>query len=192
MALFCVDVRMQSATGRRCPDEEVGRLLSDDQASAWERSHERSRRRRAAEDGMNGTVLIVNDDVNQRIIEETLLQARGLPVRTLGDGGDACDLLVRDGARIAVVVMSLDLNATGMNGWELLRHLRGRFDPTPLAVQPRIVVTTSRDAPTARFAARLGADVVLQRPIAPRDFIGAVERLLHRSQTALAAAAACR
>ena len=141
---------------------------------------------------MNGTILIVNDDVNGRIIEETLLQARGLPARSVGDGRDAYDLLVRDGARIAVVVMSLDLNATGMNGWELLRHLRGRFDPIPLSAQPRIVVTTSRrDAPTASFAARLGADVVLLRPIAPRDFIGAVERLLQRVQTASAPAAAC-
>jgi CheY-like chemotaxis protein len=140
---------------------------------------------------MHGTVLIVNEDVNQRIIEETLLQARGLPVRAVSDGGDACDLLVRDGARIAVVVVSLELNATGMNGWELLRHLHGRFDPIPLSVEPRIVVTTSLDPPAARFAARLGADVVLQRPIAPRDFIGAVERLLHRAQTALVPVAAC-
>jgi len=141
---------------------------------------------------MNGTVLIVNDDVNGRIIEETLLQARGLPVRSVGDGSDACDLLRRDGARIAVVVMSLDLDAAGMNGWELLRHLRGRFDPIPLSVQPRIVVTTSRGhAPAARFAARLGADVVLQRPIAPRDFIGTVERLLHCVPAAFASTAAC-
>ena len=140
---------------------------------------------------MNGAILIVNDDVNQRIIEETLLRARGLPVRAVGEGHDACDLLVRDGTRIAVVVMSLDLNATGMNGWELLRHLRGRIDPIPLSFQPRIVVTTSQGAPSARFAARLGADVVLQRPIAPRDFIGAVERLLHRAQAAFVPAAAC-
>ena len=141
---------------------------------------------------MNGAVLIVNDNVNRRIIEETLLQARGLPVRSVADGGDACDLLARDGARIAVVVMSLDLTATGMNGWELLRHLRGRFDPIPLSVQPRIVVTTSRqDAPTVRFAARLGADVVLQRPIAPRDFITTVERLRQRVQTAIEPAVAC-
>ena len=141
---------------------------------------------------MKGAVLIVNDDVNGRIIEETLLQTRELPVRSVGDGCDACDLLARDGARIAVVVMSLDLTGTGMNGWELLRHLRGRFDPIPLSVQPRIVVTTSRgDAPTARFAARLGADVVLRRPIAPRDFIGTVERLLHRVPAVLAPATAC-
>src|SRR5512143_1776073 len=100
MALFCVDVRTQSATGMRCLDEEVGRLQSDDQASGPERSHERSRWRRAAEENMNGTVLIVNDDVNQRITAETLLQARGLPMRAVSDGGDACDLLARDGARI--------------------------------------------------------------------------------------------
>jgi len=128
---------------------------------------------------MNGTVLIVNDDVNARIIADTLLQARGIATRSVGDGFETCDVLARDGHDIAVVVMSLDLAATGMNGWELLRHLRGRFEPLPLPVQPAIVATTARTEPeTARFARRLGADAVLRHPLPPRDFIAAVEHLL--------------
>ena len=126
----------------------------------------------------NGTVLLVNDDVNARIIEATLLEGRGLPVCAVADGYDACDQLARDDLGIAVVVMSLEINA-GMNGWQLLRRLRSRFQPTLLPVQPRTVVTTARrDLETARFVKRLGADAVLQRPIAPRDFIDTVERLM--------------
>ena len=125
----------------------------------------------------NGTVLLVNDDVNARIIEATLLEGRGLRVCAVADGYDACDQLARDG--IAVVVMSLEIKATGMNGWQLLRRLRSRFQPILLPVQPRTVVTTARrDLETARFVKRLGADAVLQRPIAPRDFIDTVERLM--------------
>jgi len=126
----------------------------------------------------NGTVLLVNDDVNARIIEATLLEGRGLPVCAVADGYDACDQLARDELRIAVVVMSLEINATGMNGWDLLRRLRSRFQPI-LPAHPRTVVTTTRrDLETARLVKRLGAEAVLQRPITPRDFIGTVERLM--------------
>jgi CheY-like chemotaxis protein len=127
----------------------------------------------------NGTVLLVNDDVNARIIEEALLEGRGLPVRAVADGYDACDQLARDGLGIAVLVIRLEINAKGMNGWQLLRHLRSRFQPILPPVQPRTVVTTARqDLETAGFVKRLGADAVLQRPIAPRDFIDTVERLM--------------
>lgn len=127
----------------------------------------------------NGTVLLVNDDVNARIIEATLLEGRGFQVCAVADGYDACDQLARDDLGIALVVMSLEINATGMDGWQLLRRLRSRFEPILLRVQRRTVVTTARrDLETARFVKRLGADAVLQRPIAPRDFIDTVERLM--------------
>jgi len=124
----------------------------------------------------NGTVLLVNDDVNARIIEETLLQERGISVHAVADAYAACDLLARDGRGIAVVVMSLEIDGTEMGGWQLL--LRGHLQPVLLSVQPRIVVTTARQGvETARFFRRLGADAVLQRPIAPRAFIDTVEWL---------------
>ena len=75
----------------------------------------------------NGTVLLVNDDVNARIIEETLLEERGISVHAVADAYAACDLLARDGLGIAVVVMSLEIDATEMSGWQLL--LRGHLQP---------------------------------------------------------------
>jgi CheY-like chemotaxis protein len=132
----------------------------------------------------NGTVLLVNDDVNARIIEETLLEGQGIPVRAVVDAYAACDLLARDGLGIAVVVMSLEIDATEMSGWQLL--LRGHLQPILLSVQPRIVVTTARqDLETVRFFRRLGADAVLHRPVAPRDFIETVERLRQCAPAAL-------
>jgi CheY-like chemotaxis protein len=68
---------------------------------------------------MDATVLIVDEDVNAQIVAQTLLGLRGLRVRLAADGAAACDL-VRD-ENVAVVV--LDLNLSGISGFELLRRL---------------------------------------------------------------------
>ena len=135
----------------------------------------------------NGTVLLVNDDVNARIIERTLLEARGLPVRAVDDGYAACAVLARDGRRVAVMVMSLEIDAAGMNGWQLLHRLRAEFEPALLLRQLRVVVTTARqDRATAAFVHRL-SDAVLRRPVAPCDFITVVEGLRESALAAMVA-----
>ena len=126
---------------------------------------------------MKGTVLIVDDDVNAQIIAETLLQTRGWQVRSVGDGTEALETLQHDPADVVVMELALP----GMNGWELIRHLRGRFQPLPLSLQPRIVVVSSESDPaTEAFALRLGADAYLKKPVVPAQFVKQVEELLSR------------
>ena len=128
---------------------------------------------------MNGSVLIVDEDGTARIIAEVLLQSRGITVRAAADGTEACDILRCRGAAVTVLVADLDPAVSGMNGWELLRYVRGRFGGLPLPTSPRIVAVTRRaDAAVERFARRLGADAVLCKPLGPREFITTVERLL--------------
>ena len=124
---------------------------------------------------MDPTVLIADDDVNAQIIAETLLHLRGFRVRRTADGAEACDIVGRE--EIALVV--LDLSLPGMNGFELLRRLRGRFGPLPLASEPRILAVTSRQDPEIeRFALRLGANAFLRKPLGSLDFIRTVEQLV--------------
>ena len=124
---------------------------------------------------MDPTVLIVDDDVNAQIIAETLLRLRGLHVRLTGDGTEACEIVQHE--EIAVVVMELSLS--GVNGFELLRRLRGRFGPLPLPSRPRILAMTCRHEPEVeRFALRLGADAFLRKPLDPRQFVATVEELV--------------
>src|SRR5437899_1501931 len=124
---------------------------------------------------MGGTVLIVDDDVNARIIAETLLCLRGLEVRSVGDGTEACDILVHQ--EVAVVV--LELNLPGMHGFDVLRRLRSHFGPLWLPTVPRIVVVTNRQEPEIeRFALRLGAAAFLRKPVMPGRLIEVVERLV--------------
>jgi CheY-like chemotaxis protein len=123
---------------------------------------------------VNRSVLIVDEDVNAQIIAQTLLCLREFSVRLAADGIEACDILRHED--VAVVV--LDLNLPGMNGFELLRRLRGRFEPRRLPTTPRIVVVTNhREPEVERFARRLGADAVLRKPLAPDQLIRTVEAL---------------
>jgi len=129
---------------------------------------------------VNGTVLMADDDANARIIAETLLEGRGLRVRSAIDGPDARDIISRE--RPAVVI--LDLALPGMNGLELIRWLQGRCEVLPFLTQPRIVAVTDRAEPAIeRFALRLGADAFLRKPVEPHQFITTVERLIAVSHT---------
>jgi CheY-like chemotaxis protein len=124
---------------------------------------------------VNGTVVIVGEDVNARIIAETLLEVRGIAVRTAEDGTEACEIVRREGAAVVVV----DLGSPGTNGLEAIRKLCGRFEALPLPAQPRIVALSHSDAPEAeRFAVRLGADVLLRKPVSPGQFVSTVEHLM--------------
>jgi len=124
---------------------------------------------------VNRTVLIADDDVNAQIIAETLLRVRGVPVRRAADSGEVRDILDRED--IAVVVV--DISLPDMNGFELLRHLRGRFGALRSRRTPRVLAVTSREeTEVERFAYRLGADAFLRKPLAPHQFIATIESLL--------------
>jgi CheY-like chemotaxis protein len=124
---------------------------------------------------MNGTVLIVDEDVVTRAAVEALLRGKGLQVRSAANGLDACDILDRGGADMVV----LELPLPGMNGWELIRKLQGRFESIPSPVKPRIVVVTNRSEPeTEHFVRSLGADAFFRKPLPPVRFLQVVERLL--------------
>jgi DNA-binding response OmpR family regulator len=137
---------------------------------------------------VKGTVVIVDEDVNARIIAGTLLQVRGVDVRTAADGTEACEIVRREGAAVVVV----GLGSPGTNGIEVIRKLCGRFEALPLSIQPRIIAVSNPDAEDVEsFALRLGVDVLLRKPVQPAQFLLAVERLmdLPRLPTAVAAAA---
>ena len=132
---------------------------------------------------MKATVVIVDEDVNARIIAETLLQVRGIAARSAADGTEACEIVRREGAAVVIV----DLGSPGTNGLEAIRQLCGRFEALPLPAQPRIVALTNSDAPELeQFALRLGADSLLRKPVPPAQFLSMVERLMHLPRPASA------
>jgi CheY-like chemotaxis protein len=129
----------------------------------------------SGEDEVRDTVLIVDDDVSARRVAETALRSRGLHVLAASDAAAACDVICCEGA----AVVMLNLARSGMKGFELLRRIRGRFETRTLPMQPRVVIVTNRvEAEVERFAAQLGADAFLRKPLVPAQVVHVIEQLL--------------
>ncbi len=111
------------------------------------------------------TILVVDDDADERTAFADLLSARGYSVVVACDGREAMDL-VEAGLRPSVIV--LDLAMPTMDGWTFLGHLRG----TAHSTVP--VVVTSADA---RARPAIGADACLEKPVEPERFHAIVARL---------------
>jgi CheY-like chemotaxis protein len=111
------------------------------------------------------TILVVDDDCDQRSAFADLLAYAGYQVAVACDGQEALDLLA-EGLRPAVVV--LDLAMPRMSGWAFLERLRA----TEHASVP--VLVTSGDA---RARPPVGADACLDKPVDVAAFRSLVGQL---------------
>jgi two-component system, cell cycle response regulator DivK len=66
------------------------------------------------------TILIVDDEVDNRTIAETVLSFSGAKVHTAVHGADGVELL----EKITPSFILLDLSMPVMDGWEMLKHIR--------------------------------------------------------------------
>jgi CheY-like chemotaxis protein len=102
----------------------------------------------------SGTVLIVDDDGDFRLVVRKQLERAGYVVVEAGDGDEGL-IAARD---LSPDVITLDLMMPGMNGWELLRHLS---DDELLRTIPVIVISA-----VAEQAGELAREVaVMQKPV---------------------------
>ena len=123
---------------------------------------------------MRQTVLIVNENVNGRIISETLLLSRGISAITAEDGMEALEIIERNPS-VGVLLLDLDDMSPGMSGWELLRQVRRRYEGVRRVNAPKVVVQSERrESETETFVRRLGADAFLRKPTPPEDVLEAV------------------
>jgi DNA-binding response OmpR family regulator len=116
-------------------------------------------------------VLVVDDEPGVRLVFRTTLEAAGYEVAEAADGGSALDA-VADGP---VDLMFLDLRMPGMDGREVLRHLRDAGDDTPV-----VIVTAHGDVPNAVEAMKLGAIDFLAKPLSPAALRKAALEVLSR------------
>jgi len=114
-------------------------------------------------------VLIVDDDPVTRQALALLLNAEGYVVAEAADGAAALAKL-RSGRPPQLVL--LDLMMPVMDGW---RFLAERQHLPALAAIPVLVLTAARgiDGPALRA---MGAEDILQKPVAPEDVVTAVRR----------------
>jgi DNA-binding NtrC family response regulator len=125
------------------------------------------------------TVLIVDDDDALREgLAETVADLGHVPLQA-GDGAAALAVL----AESAVDAVLLDLRMPGLDGLEVLKRIRARPDPPPVAV-----LTAVATAGNTIEAMRLGAVDHLTKPVSRADLADLVERML-RLQVARTATA---
>jgi CheY-like chemotaxis protein len=120
-------------------------------------------------------VLIVDDDQSIRFVLREVLRADGWAVDEVEDGAAVEDQLERQ----RYDLLMLDLYMPGMNGFEVLRRIRQSHAAVlPIWKTPPtvgiIVLSGAAGSEGLNFAARLGADICLRKPLELSDVIAAV------------------
>ncbi len=123
--------------------------------------------------------LIVDDDQSIRTVLRAALRNEGWAVEEVDDGAAVEEQL--EAKRYDLLM--LDLYMPGMNGFEVLRRIRrthsggrGRWK-TPSTVGI-IVLSGAAGDRGLDFAARLGADICLQKPFELGDVLAAVRGVM--------------
>jgi signal transduction histidine kinase len=118
-----------------------------------------------------GDLLLVDDFPDTLLLYEALLSENGHRVRTATSGTEA---LNRVAEREPELVL-LDVSMPGMDGVEVLRHLRERRNGGPAV----IMLTAARREPHAIEAGlKEGADAYLTKPIDSRELLARVRAAL--------------
>ncbi|HEY7238757.1 MAG TPA: response regulator transcription factor [Burkholderiales bacterium] len=120
---------------------------------------------------MSERVLLVEDDVRLAGMVSEYLGAAGFEVATVAGGVAALERLARQPYDAVV----LDLTLPDMDGLEVCRRLRARWD-TP------VLMLTARGEPMDRVVGlEIGADDYLAKPFEPRELLARLRALLRRA-----------
>lgn len=117
------------------------------------------------------TVLLVDDNDNDRFLMHRALLARGLKnVVQATTGAEAIDFLGRaeaaDDAGLVPSLVLLDLRLPEKDGFDVLRWVRGR---ARWQTMPVIVLTSSEAPEDIRRAHKLGCNAYIVKPADPAD-----------------------
>ena len=117
------------------------------------------------------TVLLVDDQMATRTRLRDLLLSRGYSVEEASDGQSAAKVLLR--APVDAIV--LDLIMPGMSGWEF-RELQ--LGDERFAAIPTLILTVQPLQDHDRYALKIGASTVMQKPFEDAEVLEAIARLV--------------
>ena len=120
---------------------------------------------------LSSTILIVDNEVSNRILLERVLSTRGYRCISASNGQEALDLL--DQERVDLVLT--DLFMPVMDGYRTAQLIRMR---PHLANLPIVAVTACTRGDEGESAKQMGCTDYLAKPFKPRQLLELVERLL--------------
>ena len=117
------------------------------------------------------TILVAEDNVEQRSLYVTILSGAGYRVLEAGDGDEAVDVARRE--RPDLVLM--DVTMPGTSGWNAVRTLRDDAEThdIPIIVVTGLASTWDRDASLAS-----GCDAYLAKPVPPLKLLEEIRKFL--------------
>jgi two-component system cell cycle response regulator DivK len=119
---------------------------------------------------MNKTILLIEDNEQNRYLATFLLEKHGYSVVPASDGLTGIQL----GSRIQPKGIVLDIHLPGLDGYEVARALRRN---SVLDGVPIIAVTSYAMAGDREKAMAAGCDGYIEKPIDPDTFVSEVEKL---------------
>lgn len=117
------------------------------------------------------TVLVIEDDPDNREVAVQLLELYGAQVQAACDGVEGLNLL----ANLWPTFVLLDLSMPHMDGWETLQHIRA--DPRTASL-PVIALTAHAMEEMQVAALQAGFDAFITKPFFIDRFIQDVQRCL--------------
>jgi DNA-binding response OmpR family regulator len=118
-----------------------------------------------------GHILVVDDEPAIVTVVRERLEREGFTVRAVASGEEALAYMDADPADLVV----LDVMLPGMDGFEVLRRLRGAGHTVP------VIVLTARDEDVDKIVGlELGADDYLVKPFNPRELSARIRAVLRR------------
>lgn len=119
---------------------------------------------------MKRTVLIIEDNEQNRYLATFLLEQRGYEVVAAVDGATG----IRIAEARAPDAILLDIQLPGMDGYAVAKHLR---ELATLVGTPIVAVTSYAMAGDREKSLAAGCDGYLEKPIDPETFVDEIERI---------------
>lgn len=124
---------------------------------------------------MTPTVLLIEDNEQNRYLTTFLLERNGYAVTAAVDGPQG----IAAAERLRPDVILLDIQLPGMDGYTVARHLR---QVERLRVTPIVAVTSYAMVGDREKALAAGCTGYIEKPINPETFIAEMERIMRGSE----------
>lgn len=121
------------------------------------------------------TVLVVDDDADQRFLVRAILESHGWTVREAADGRSA---LMEIGRGQGLHLVILDLVLPDIDGFDVLTAVRASLDTANL---PVVVLTGRQERETERKVLSAGADDYIRKPLDPSIFLTRAKAAVRRA-----------